>query len=206
MKRKSRGRATSVHRTMKYHKVETKETQTEQSKEGEIVDPIQRIFDHLNIFPCDLDRMVFEYWPGIHSPEKIWNIFEDFCDKRFTNLLLEFQKGELESDSSSQIMRSFLDSLQQIFEKKFADILPKHDSSHLLIHFAKDLFNETIDRKMTSKLYTNWHVPGSTLAWTKGDYNWNGSLPSFLTNKRPLIDTNPSTILLYYFLIRGFSC
>ena len=97
MKRQSRGRATSVHGTMKYHKVETKETQTEQSEEGEIVDPIQRIFDHLNIFPCDLDRMVFEYWPGIHSPEKIWNIFEDFCDKRFTNLLLEFQKGELES-------------------------------------------------------------------------------------------------------------
>lgn len=199
----------------KRHKVQTKE-ETKDTKSEKIVQ-VERIVEDLEILPEVLHPLISGYWWNDNPFEKKWLIFERFCDGQFDKFLEGFQKETWSPASSSKTMKKFIESLE-IFKEKVCDIDLKksNDPYYLLVELGKTLLgDEVVQKQLVDKLENqvkkenleNFLRRQDLEAWLEGKYDTKveTSLPSFLLKKRALKDTDPTTVMLYYFLWSGYS-
>jgi hypothetical protein len=202
--------------SVKRLKVQTKE-EAEEPKSEKIAQ-VERILDGLEIFPDVLHPLISGYWWNDNPFEKKWLVFERFCDGQFDKFYKDFQEETWSPATASEVMKSFITSLQ-IFEKQLcgSDMKKSNDSYYLLVELGKTLLGDEVVQKhimhklqnQVKKENTRYGAYGedkkNLQAWFEGKYEINNrSLPSFLIKDRALIDTDPTTILLYYFLWRGY--
>ena len=180
--------------------------------------------DNTEIFPAVLYPLITGYW-RTNPIEDLWSVFETFCHNN--NFIKEFTEEQTwRIYSSSTVLENFIASLK-VFKEKFSDRKSKDDSYSLLVDLGRNLFVETDDKKMTNKLWNQWkklnphtctniyNCPDflncdyeSFHAWSEGKYEDYGqpSFLSFLPMGKALKDTDPTTILLYYVMLRGIRC